>query len=245
MATSVNNILVEAAVDDNLISDSVFNNLLAVQGSYFTTAKYCKDGSTDITERMRSLIIEWIYGLCFSEGQQYVVPTAAINYFDRFLNVSPIRPDELQLLAAACILVSSKFFEVEFIFPESLCHYSDNAFDKESLLEYEIKVLTTLEWRTMAITPHDFVGILVKRIGIADEEQAKICRTVAHEFIIETVQSGKLDDCIQSDIAGVAVVRACKLVTSVDYLELVVTILDSALVRVLHARCTDSPVFIV
>ncbi|XP_033881415.3 fructose-2,6-bisphosphatase TIGAR isoform X2 [Acipenser ruthenus] len=105
-----------------------------------------------------------------------------MNYLDRFLAVVPTRKCNLQLLGAVCMFLASKLKETCPLTAEKLCIYTDNSIKPQELLEWELVVLGKLKWNLAAVTPHDFIEHIVKKLPLPSDKLPLI-RKHAQTFI--------------------------------------------------------------
>ncbi|GIY47525.1 hypothetical protein CEXT_380781 [Caerostris extrusa] len=119
--------------------------------------------------------------VCEEERCQDEVFPLAVNCLDRFLLMVRVDKSQLQLLGAVCLFLASKLRQSRPLTAERLCLYSDHSISVVQLISWELLVLNTLKWDLAAITPFDFVGHILKRLGITKGD--KLIRRHAHTFI--------------------------------------------------------------
>ncbi|XP_069484400.1 G1/S-specific cyclin-D2 isoform X2 [Ambystoma mexicanum] len=105
-----------------------------------------------------------------------------MNYLDRFLAVVPTRKSHLQLLGAVCMFLASKLKETIPLTAEKLCIYTDNSVRPQELLEWELVVLGKLKWNLAAVTPHDFVEHILRKLTLP-KDKLLLIRKHAQTFI--------------------------------------------------------------
>lgn len=106
----------------------------------------------------------------------------AMNYLDRFLAGVPTPKTHLQLLGAVCMFLASKLKETIPLTAEKLCIYTDNSIKPQELLEWELVVLGKLKWNLAAVTPHDFIEPILRRLP-QPSEKVSVVRKHAQTFI--------------------------------------------------------------
>lgn len=74
--------------------------------------------------------------MCEENKSQEEVFILALNYMDRFLALTPVPRTQLQILAAACLLLASKLREpsVRGLPADLLVFYTDNAISRRDLI---------------------------------------------------------------------------------------------------------------
>ncbi|XP_015266676.1 PREDICTED: G1/S-specific cyclin-D2 isoform X1 [Gekko japonicus] len=154
-----------AAPDPSLVRDErVLRNLLAVEERYLPSCSYFKCVQRDIQPFMRRMVATWMLEVCEEQKCEEEVFPLAMNYLDRFLAVVPTPKCHLQLLGAVCIFLASKLKETIPLTAEKLCIYTDNSVRPQELLDWELVVLGKLKWNLAAITPHDFIEHILRKL---------------------------------------------------------------------------------
>jgi len=94
-------------------------------------------------------------------AEEYQLSTETIflakNYIDRYLALRVVNKANLQLVGLSCILIAAKFEEV---FPpavDDFVYISDNAYQRQDIIDMEHNVLTTLEYNLAAATEKNFL----------------------------------------------------------------------------------------
>jgi len=123
---------------------------------------YFKQLQLDITPRMRQVVAEWMLEVCEEEQSQPELFCLAINCLDRFLSKVEIKKTQLQLLASACLLVSWKVREHSKITAQKIVKYTNYNIQQEELLEWEVLVLSKLNWNIPPVVAMDFVEHIVQ-----------------------------------------------------------------------------------
>ncbi|KFO20227.1 G1/S-specific cyclin-D2 [Fukomys damarensis] len=196
-----------AVPDRSLLDDRVLQNLLTVeerylpQGSYFKCVQkdiqpymrrmvatwmlegsYFKCVQKDIQPYMRRMVATWMLEVCEEQKCEEEVFPLAMNYLDRFLAGVPTPKTHLQLLGAVCMFLASKLKETIPLTAEKLCIYTDNSIKPQELLEWELVVLGKLKWNLAAVTPHDFIEHILRKLP-QQREKLSLIRKHAQTFI--------------------------------------------------------------
>ncbi|XP_043569617.1 G1/S-specific cyclin-D2a isoform X3 [Chiloscyllium plagiosum] len=165
-----------------LRDDRVLHNLLALEERYLPACSYFKCLQLDIQPYMRRMLAAWMLEVCEEQRCEEEVFPLAMNYLDRFLSIVPITKSHLQLLGAVCLFLASKFKENIPLTVEKLCLYTDNSIRLHELLEWELIVLGKLKWNLAAVTPHDFIEHILKKL-LLSEDKLHLIRKHAQTFI--------------------------------------------------------------
>ncbi|XP_006633744.1 G1/S-specific cyclin-D2a isoform X1 [Lepisosteus oculatus] len=169
--------------DPNLLyDDRVLQNLLSIEERFLPQCSYFKCFQKDIQPFMRKMVATWMLEVCEEQKCEEEVFPLAMNYLDRFLAVVPTKKCNLQLLGAVCMFLASKLKETRPLTAEKLCIYTDNSIKPQELLEWELVVLGKLKWNLAAVTPHDFIEHIMKKLPLPSEKLPLI-RKHAQTFI--------------------------------------------------------------
>ncbi|XP_051464065.1 G1/S-specific cyclin-D2 isoform X1 [Apus apus] len=172
-----------ALPDPNLLyDDRVLHNLLTIEERYLPHCSYFKCVQKDIQPFMRRMVATWMLEVCEEQKCEEEVFPLAMNYLDRFLAVVPTRKCHLQLLGAVCMFLASKLKEAIPLTAEKLCIYTDNSIKPQELLEWELVVLGKLKWNLAAITPHDFIEHILRKLPLP-KDKLLLIRKHAQTFI--------------------------------------------------------------
>ncbi|KAI5947721.1 G1/S-specific cyclin-D2 [Manis javanica] len=172
-----------AVPDANLLyDDRVLQNLLTIEERYLPQCSYFKCVQKDIQPYMRRMVATWMLEVCEEQKCEEEVFPLAMNYLDRFLAGVPTPKTHLQLLGAVCMFLASKLKETIPLTAEKLCIYTDNSVKPQELLEWELVVLGKLKWNLAAVTPHDFIEHILRKLPQPNEKLSLI-RKHAQTFI--------------------------------------------------------------
>ncbi|CAG9854151.1 unnamed protein product [Phyllotreta striolata] len=178
--------------DPTLLQERVLKNLLKTEDRYTLPYPASLDVQKEVTAEMRKIVAEWMLEVCEEQKCQDEVFTLAMNCMDRFLMCCSIMKNQLQLLGTTCMLLASKLRESQPLASEILVYYTDHSVTKKQLWSWELLVLSKLKWDVSAVTPHDFLKHLLKRLpleecGISEDSVLKNAKTLitlcAREFI--------------------------------------------------------------
>ena len=148
---------IEPMVDQVLLTDKrVMDNMLAEETSH-TVRDYCDNIQTEVAPHMRKIVTDWMLEVCEDQHCQSEVFFLAVNYLDRFLSLVNIKKTQFQLVASVCILLASKFSQVVPISSEQLVIYTDNSVSLVELKEWELYVLSVLQWELSTATANSFL----------------------------------------------------------------------------------------
>lgn len=151
--------------------ERVFKTLLVKESKYLPCSQRYSSNSS-IQPDMRKEVADWMLEVCEHESMEKHHPTCpsevfclAINYMDRFLGVCPtISTSQLQLLGAVCLMVAWKVREHEPLSAQRLVEYSDETLTIDDIMEWEVLLLSKLDWDMSAVIAFDFVEHIIQRL---------------------------------------------------------------------------------
>ncbi|KAK8938315.1 Cyclin-A3-1 [Platanthera guangdongensis] len=111
----------------------------------------------NVSASMRGILVDWLVEV--AEEYKLVADSLflAISYVDRFLSRNPIEKKKLQLLGVSCILIASKYEEIEPPNVEELCYITDNTYTKKEVVEMEASILKVLNFEIGNPTANTFL----------------------------------------------------------------------------------------
>lgn len=114
----------------------------------------------EITEKMRELIVLWLFGVnkMFKLHQETFFN--AVELFDRCLACSSFLVDELQLLAITVLQIAAKFEDKVRFSYRDLAALSDQAFGVAGIANMEARVLALLDYNVHCFTSFDFFQMI-------------------------------------------------------------------------------------
>ena len=95
------------------------------------------DHQTDVNERMRSILVNWLVDVHSKFGLRSSTLYLTVNIVDRFLSVCRVARSKFQLLGMAAMLLASKFEEVYAPQVDDFVYIADSAFSREVFLRME------------------------------------------------------------------------------------------------------------
>lgn len=133
---------------------------------------------TDLKPYMRRTVANWMTDVCDEQGCHEDVLLSAINYLDRTLaQLVPVKRTQLQVIAAACMFIASKFRDTNPISIPHLVMYTDYSVRDSEILQWEILILQALKWDLSCVSPYNFLDQYLPRLPLLTlEEKAELRR---------------------------------------------------------------------
>jgi len=164
--------------------ERVLQNLYFLEKQYLPKFSYFKCVQTEITPEMRRIIAEWLLQVCEADKLDEEVFPSAMNIFDRFLCSVDIKKNQIQLLSCVCLLLACKTRGNEdYISIDKLVNYTDYSVTADEIAAWELFVLHTLEWDILAVTPNDFLKLIIPRLEAKYKHKEELIRKHAEIFI--------------------------------------------------------------
>ena len=124
----------------------------------------------DINEKMRMILIDWLIEVHLKFKLLPETLFLTINFIDRYLQNNQTSRDKLQLIAVSSLLIACKYEEIYPPEIASFVYITDNAYKKEEILEYEIKILGDLDYDLTYPTPLRFLEVVSVKLGLTNDK---------------------------------------------------------------------------
>ena len=149
--------------------EEIIEYLLSLENENRINPHYMKE-QNDINEKMRIILIDWIIEVHLKFKLLPETLFLTINFIDRYLQKNQTSRDKLQLIAVSSLLIACKYEEIYPPEISSFVYITDNAYKKEDILDYELKILTSLEYDVTYPTPLRYMEILIVKLGLNNDE---------------------------------------------------------------------------
>ena len=97
---------------------------------------------------MRTLLLDWIQGVCSEVGFRRETFYLAVSFVDLYFARKPQSRQFLQLLGLTSLFIAMKIEEIQHSSVNSFVHYAGGAFSCGQILAQERDILITLRWKT-------------------------------------------------------------------------------------------------
>ena len=149
--------------------EEIIEYLLSLENEKRINPNYMKE-QKDINEKMRIILIDWLIEVHLKFKLLPETLFLTINFIDRYLQKNQTSRDKLQLIAVSSLLIACKYEEIYPPEISSFVYITDNAYKKEDILNYELKILTSLDYDVTYPTPLRFLEILIIKLGLNNDE---------------------------------------------------------------------------
>ena len=138
--------------------------------------------NNDLIKRFRIFMIDdfirWHY--IFNMRQETLF--LSIYVFDKFLSLSKVYKDDLNLICISSLFLACKFEEVKIYSLSQFINNSRSSITKEDILMKEAEILACLQFRLTIVSPYDFL----KRIFHLNEQKGNGCILKRHTVMFPT-----------------------------------------------------------
>jgi cyclin B len=129
------------------------------------------DQSAEINSRMRGILVDWIIEVHQKFKLMAETLFLSVYLLDRYLQVRPdVQRSRLQLVGVTCMFVACKYEEVSPPEIRDFVVVTDKACSREQILDAEVDILNTLEWRICVSTTLAFAKRHCKLLNAGDSQ---------------------------------------------------------------------------
>jgi hypothetical protein len=164
--------------------EEIYDELLIVE-KQFAVSPYMSN-QTDINEKMRSILIDWLVGVHIDFKLVHETLYVAIYLVDKYLEFKDIHRSKLQLVGISALFIASKYEE---IYPPDITKFvniTDNAYSKAEILEMEVDILTTLNFNVTVPSALRFLEYLITISYVKLEDEIMFyCKYILDLLLIE------------------------------------------------------------
>lgn len=111
--------------------------------SQFSIDKYL-DRQPEITESMRSILVDWMVEVQESFELNHETLYLAVKLVDLYLSKTVISRDQLQLVGSTALFIACKFDERVPPYVDDFLYICDDAYKRKELIAYEIRMLKAI-----------------------------------------------------------------------------------------------------
>ncbi|CAK68455.1 unnamed protein product (macronuclear) [Paramecium tetraurelia] len=147
----------------------IFEYLCVNQHKFMCQTPFYMNLQLDITNQMRSILIDWLVDVHLKFKLQPETLYLTINLIDRYLSKNTIMRNKLQLVGIASLFIASKFEEIYAPELKDFVHVCDNAYTKEEILEMESKILLTVQFSLTYTSPLKFLERQIQGANLCDK----------------------------------------------------------------------------
>ena len=142
--------------------NTIYYNLLNEENiGIYPQAKYnYMDDQSEINERMRGILIDWLIEVHFKFGFTDETLYMTVSIIDRYLSSNQITKKNLQLLGITSLFLSCKHEEIDVPKINDFTYITNNAYDKNEVIQMEDDILKFLKFNLLYPSPIKFFEYL-------------------------------------------------------------------------------------
>ena len=142
--------------------NTIYYNLLNEENiGIYPQAKYnYMDDQSEINERMRGILIDWLIEVHFKFGFTDETLYMTVSIIDRYLSSNSITKKNLQLLGITSLFISCKHEEIDVPKINDFTYITNNAYDKNEVIQMEDDILKFLKFNLLYPSPIKFFEYL-------------------------------------------------------------------------------------
>ena len=166
--------------------NTIYYNLLKEEDMGITpTTKYnYMDEQNEINERMRGILIDWIIEVHYKFGFTDETLYMTVSIIDRYLSSNQITKKNLQLLGITSLLISCKHEEIDLPKIKDFTYITNNAYDKNDVIEMENEILKFLKFNLLYPSPIKFFEYLSLHFNF-DKKMHMMGKYLMESFLLD------------------------------------------------------------
>ena len=164
----------------------IYHNLLSEEdkGIYHTPDFDKILSQKEITEQMRSILIDWIIDVHYKFNLTDETLYMTVLIIDRYLSYKPIQKMKFQLLGITALLLSCKHEEIVLPKIDDFIFITDNAYKKNQVFDMENDILDVLNFSLLFPSPIKFYEYLALKFDF-DKKQFLTGKYLMESFMID------------------------------------------------------------
>ena len=155
--------------------DEIYHHLKSIEKKDLPLENYMSIKQTDINEKMRVILINWIIEVHFKFHLLSETLFICINIIDRYLSKKNINRKNLQLLGVTSLFIACKYEEIYAPTSKDLIFMTDNAYKTEEMIQMESDILNIIEFDLTFPTSLRFLEIFKNYLELDEINFYRCC----------------------------------------------------------------------
>ena len=155
--------------------DEIYHHLKSIEKKDLPLENYMSIKQTDINEKMRVILINWIIEVHFKFHLLSETLYICINIIDRYLSKKNINRKNLQLLGVTSLFIACKYEEIYAPTSKDLIFMTDNAYKIEEMIQMESDILNIIHFDLSFPTSLRFLEIFRHYLDLDDINFCRCC----------------------------------------------------------------------
>ena len=155
--------------------DEIYIYLKEIEKNDLPLENYISIKQTDINEKMRIILINWIIEVHFKFHLLSETLFICINIIDRYLSKKDINRKYLQLLGVTSLFIACKYEEIYAPSSKDLIFMTDNAYKIEEMIQMESDILNIIHFDLTYPTSLRFLEIFRHYLDLNDINFYRCC----------------------------------------------------------------------
>ena len=155
--------------------DEIYSYLKTIEKKELPLENYITKKQTDINEKMRLILINWIIEVHFKFHLLSETLFICINIIDRYLSKKDINRKYLQLLGVTSLFIACKYEEIYAPSSKDLIFMTDNAYKIEEMIQMENDILNIIQFDLTFPTSLRFLEIFKHYLELDDINFYRCC----------------------------------------------------------------------
>ena len=154
--------------------EDIYTHLKLIECEDLPMKNYMNIIQTDINEKMRAILLDWLVEVHIKFNLLTETLFITISLIDKYLSKKNIHRKYLQLLGITALLIACKYEEIYPPEIKELILMTDNAYNKEEVLQMENEILKAVNFNITFPTSLKFLEIFKNKLNL-DEKNYHRC----------------------------------------------------------------------